>query len=144
MPDLIVYLEQNGFHPRTADVEAILRRCDHDADRAFSFEEFCELIDVPGTEEIAEDNGIVLHGNDGSPVKKDLKQAVTQSSLRKRRNSNELDNAPKETIDEALERKEAEKRLEEAKRLRIIRYGLISRVLKFLQDKITQCVNLEN
>ena len=33
MPNLIIYLENNGFHPRTEDLEAILRRCDHDADR---------------------------------------------------------------------------------------------------------------
>ena len=108
MPDLIVYLEDNGFHPRTSDIEAILRRCDHDADRAFTFEEFSELVDLPGHENIAEDNGIVLHTQDGSPVKKDLTDAVNRSSLRKRRNSNELDNAPKETIDEAQARKEAE------------------------------------
>lgn len=77
MPDLIVYLENNGFHPRTSDIEAILRRCDHDADRAFSYEEFNELIDLPGEEEeIVEDNGIVLHTKDGSPVKKDLSQSV--------------------------------------------------------------------
>jgi len=144
MPDLIVYLENNGFHPRTADVEAILRRCDHDADRAFTYEEFGELIDIPGQVEEVEDNGIVLQAKDGSPVKKDLSEGVKGSSLRKRRNSNDLDNAPKETIDESLARKEAEKRMEEAKRVRQIRYGIISKVLKFLQDKITQSVNLEN
>ncbi len=33
MPRLIRYLEQSGFHPRTEDVEAILRRCDHDSDQ---------------------------------------------------------------------------------------------------------------
>lgn len=114
MPDLIVYLENNGFHPRTADVEAILRRCDHDADRAFTYEEFGELIDLPGTETEVEDNGIILQANDGSPVKKDLSEGVKGSSLRKRRNSNDLDNAPKETIDESLARKEEEKRLAEA------------------------------
>ena len=43
MHDLIFYLENNGFYPRTEDLEAILRRCDHDADRALSFEEFCEV-----------------------------------------------------------------------------------------------------
>jgi hypothetical protein len=78
MPDLINYLEMNGFHPRTADIEAILRRCDHDADRAFSFEEFNELIDIPGQEQIVEDNGIILNGNDGSPIKKDLSNSVNQ------------------------------------------------------------------
>ena len=108
MPDLIVYLEDNGFHPRTSDIEAILRRCDHDADRAFSFEEFNELIDLPSQEDdIVEDNGIVLITNDGSPIRKDLSESVKTQSLRKRRNSNDLDNAPKENIDESWERKEA-------------------------------------
>jgi len=48
MSDLIFYLENNGFYPRTEDLEAILRRCDHDADRALSFEEFCEVTELPG------------------------------------------------------------------------------------------------
>ena len=43
MSDLIYYLESNGFYPRTEDLEAILRRCDHDADRSLNFEEFCEV-----------------------------------------------------------------------------------------------------
>jgi len=43
MSDLIHYLENFGFYPRTEDLEAILRRCDHDADRALNFEEFCEV-----------------------------------------------------------------------------------------------------
>ncbi len=43
MADLIFYMEDNSYHPRTEDLEAILRRCDHDADRALSLEEFYEL-----------------------------------------------------------------------------------------------------
>ena len=43
MPDLIFYLERNSFFPRREDVEAILRRCDHDANRMISYAEFCEL-----------------------------------------------------------------------------------------------------
>lgn len=50
MATLIVFLEDNGFHPRTEDLEAILRRCDHDADRSLSFEEFCELTELPAEE----------------------------------------------------------------------------------------------
>ena len=46
MSDLIYFLENNGFYPRTDDLEAILRRCDHDADRALSYEEFCELTET--------------------------------------------------------------------------------------------------
>lgn len=46
MSDLIYYCEQNGFYPRTDDLEAILRRCDHDADRSLNFEEFCEIVEL--------------------------------------------------------------------------------------------------
>lgn len=42
MQDLIWFLDCNGFQPKTEDLEAILRRCDHDADRAISLEEFAE------------------------------------------------------------------------------------------------------
>jgi Ca2+-binding EF-hand superfamily protein len=45
--DLVFYLEDNKYHPRTEDLEAILRRCDHDADRALSQEEFFELCVLP-------------------------------------------------------------------------------------------------
>ena len=48
MADLIFFLEENGFRPRTEDLEAILRRCDHDSDRYLSFEEFCEVTEMPG------------------------------------------------------------------------------------------------
>lgn len=46
MPDLINYLETNSFFPRREDVEAILRRCDHDGNRMISYAEFCELAGV--------------------------------------------------------------------------------------------------
>ena len=48
MSDLIFFNENNGFYPRTEDLEAILRRCDHDADRCLSFEEFNEVTELPG------------------------------------------------------------------------------------------------
>ena len=46
MPGLSAYLEQNGFYPCEEDLNAILRRCDHDANRMISFGEFCELTGV--------------------------------------------------------------------------------------------------
>lgn len=46
MPDLIFYLEKNSFFPRREDVEAILRRCDHDANRQISYAEFSELASI--------------------------------------------------------------------------------------------------
>lgn len=42
--DLVWFLDQHGFQAKTEDLEAILRRCDHDADRALSLEEFAEAI----------------------------------------------------------------------------------------------------
>ena len=51
MSSLIIYLEKNGFHPRTEDLEAILRRCDHDADRLLSYDEFCELTELPNADQ---------------------------------------------------------------------------------------------
>lgn len=44
MQDLIWFLDHNGFQPKTEDLEAMLRRCDHDADRALSLEEFSEAL----------------------------------------------------------------------------------------------------
>jgi len=46
VPDLIFYLERNGFYARRDDIEAILRRLDHDANRMISYTEFCELASV--------------------------------------------------------------------------------------------------
>ena len=52
--------------------------------------------------DIVEDNGIILDGNKETTLKKDLKESVNTSSLRKRRNSNDrLDGEPKENIEEA-------------------------------------------
>jgi len=44
MADLIYFLERNGFYPRREDVEAILRRLDHDANKMLEFNEFCEAV----------------------------------------------------------------------------------------------------
>lgn len=49
MPDLITYLERNSFFPRREDVEAILRRCDHDGNRMISYSEFCEIAAIAQT-----------------------------------------------------------------------------------------------
>lgn len=42
--DLINFLDQWGFRTTTEDLEAILRRCDHDATRSISYEEFAEIL----------------------------------------------------------------------------------------------------
>jgi Ca2+-binding EF-hand superfamily protein len=43
VPDLLRFLERNGYYPRREDVESILRRIDHDANHLISYDEFCEL-----------------------------------------------------------------------------------------------------
>ena len=35
--------------PKTEEIEAILRRCDHDGDGALSYAEFCALCEDPPT-----------------------------------------------------------------------------------------------
>jgi hypothetical protein len=44
--DLSYYLERNGFFPRREDIEAVLRRIDHNADQLLSYAEFCELTTI--------------------------------------------------------------------------------------------------
>ena len=44
MTDFIWFCERYEFSPTTEDLEAILRRCDHDADRALCFDEFIEAL----------------------------------------------------------------------------------------------------
>ena len=81
MSDLIYFLEQNGYHPRTEDLEAILRRCDHDADRCLSYEEFCELSELPGEEEGDEQESIVHDSktNMNSPQRKEMSDQVQKA-----------------------------------------------------------------
>lgn len=70
MPVLIDLLESNGFYPRAEDLEAILRRCDHDADRGLSFDEFQEVCDGVPKAASADDN----EGEAKEEVKADEKQ----------------------------------------------------------------------
>jgi len=42
-------LEVTGkFFPKKHELEAILRRCDHDADQTINYDEFCEIFTAPG------------------------------------------------------------------------------------------------
>ena len=52
--DLIWFFDANGFQAKTEDLEAILRRCDHDADRSISLEEFAEAINFDYNTLVAE------------------------------------------------------------------------------------------
>jgi hypothetical protein len=61
MSDLIQFCEQNGFYPRTDDLESILRRCDHDADRALNQDEFFELVELNPSEEQEQEGQSINH-----------------------------------------------------------------------------------
>lgn len=146
MSDLIYYLEQNGFHPRTEDLEAILRRCDHDADRFLSYEEFCELVEMPAEEDAEPEDGVVhdAKSNMNSPERKEMQESVKQGQPLKRRNSNEkLDGQPNESMEESVARKEHEQRMLEAKNARIARYDIIGRMQQFIHSKLTTLQSLE-
>ena len=55
MYDIVDFLQHHDYKPKTPELEALLRRCDHDSDRAFSFEEFCEITDFVDTGEEEEE-----------------------------------------------------------------------------------------
>ena len=110
MATLIIYLEDNGFHPRTEDLEAILRRCDHDADRCLSYDEFCELTELPNTDGFDEES--IIHDtktNMENPERKEIQETVNQSPMKRSNSNNRLDASTKENIEESWERKEYER-----------------------------------
>ena len=43
LDSLVTYLESNKYFPMRDDLEAILRRCDHDANQNINFDEFAEI-----------------------------------------------------------------------------------------------------
>ena len=43
---LVKFLEKNSYYPKREDLEAILRRCDHNANQLLTFDEFCESVSV--------------------------------------------------------------------------------------------------
>ena len=57
MSDLKTFLKSNGFQAHNSDLCAILRRCDHDADNALSFEEFRNAMSEQNEEEVGENAG---------------------------------------------------------------------------------------
>ena len=58
MYDLTQYLETYGFYTRSSDIEAIRRRCDHDADGFITLVEFDEICEnpVPAPEDQTSEN----------------------------------------------------------------------------------------
>ena len=56
MVDLVDFLDENGYLPTRDGLEAIMRRCDHDADGSLSFEEFSMTFDLEVEDTTATDN----------------------------------------------------------------------------------------
>lgn len=88
MPELITYLERNGFFPRREDVEAILRRCDHDATRMISYEEFASMTSfmaLTGGAASGAENGEPMSGGElggfkGDEGSEELRQGPAEES----------------------------------------------------------------
>ena len=104
MTDLIWFCERYGFQPTTEDLEAILRRYDHDADRSLSFEEFVEMV--------GHNYASVMKDRDARHAKLKAEREAEVEALRVKR---EAEQAELEKQLE-LERLEREKRLEEARK----------------------------
>jgi Ca2+-binding EF-hand superfamily protein len=96
LDDLIAFLEKNAFYPKREDLEAILRRCNHDGNLMLSLEEFCEITSVNEYNLTAEESQI-LH----SSSKKDLEKDLSASPIRK---SNSREDILHDSIDEAMEK----------------------------------------
>ena len=111
MTDLNYFMKQNSKGLKTEGLEALLRRCDHDADRALSYDEFCDLTELPG----GLNNDIsIIHDAPSymdSPDRKEVKDSVKRGTPHKRSNSNDqIDSVPKENIDESWKRREEERK----------------------------------
>jgi Ca2+-binding EF-hand superfamily protein len=85
---LVKYLREFGKHnPRNEELEAILRRCDHEGDQMISYDEFCELVS-------SNEEGITHEEVDekiyDSSTKKELSRDISNSPIRKSPSKNDL------------------------------------------------------
>jgi len=108
--DLVQFLEGNKFYVRREDLEAILRRIDHEGNQKINFEEFCEATSVNERNLSAEEDEQERLGR--SPVKEDLEKQLT--SERKRGRSNSRKDLLHDDLDKAMEKYESSQK-EEAK-----------------------------
>ena len=93
---LINFLESNGFYPRREDLEAILRRCNHDANLMLNYEEFCEITSVNEynlTVDEAETKGLMMS------EKKEFSKEMTPI-----RKSNSREDLLQGSIDDAMDK----------------------------------------
>ena len=125
---LITYLKENGFSPKTEDLEAILRRCDHDADRILSYEEFCEVIQLTSAQ--AEEPEQQHHS-----LKKEMRNMHFKPQDELWRQTRQ-----KETR-EYCEAKEAE--MQNNQMVKQMLCDSTGKLIGFLTDKVAEFVNIE-
>lgn len=121
MEDLIAFLNYNGFNPQTVDLEAILRRCDHDADRCLSLEEFAEASGRSFQALLAERDAALAAFQAERDEKIRLHQLEMEAKRKEWEDKLELERIEREErlkeirIKEELARKEREEALEKAR-----------------------------
>ena len=96
LDDLIVFLEHNGFYPKREDLEAILRRCNHDGNLMLNYEEFCEVTSVNEYNLTADEAQTIM-----TSEKKEFVRDFNASPIRK---SNSREDILHESMDEAMEK----------------------------------------
>jgi hypothetical protein len=85
---LIEFLEGNHFYPKREDLEAILRRCNHDGNLMLNLEEFCEATSVNEynlSAEEAETSRLLK-----SAEKKELTRDISNTPLKKSNSREEI------------------------------------------------------
>ena len=97
--DIVQFLEEFGkYTAKKEDIEAILRRCDHEGDQMINYSEFVEFTSL-NEEDLNVDNA-ETKAYESSPSRKQLKDDIKSSPLRK---SNSKSDIHRKTMDEALE-----------------------------------------
>jgi len=134
LDDLVAFLEHNGYYPRSDELEAILRRCDHDGDSVFTFEEWLEITG-PGSEP---EPAIAEGSNLETPAARRSTTTLHESPIDKR---NREVAEWKEEQERA--REEKERKMAEAKEANRRHYESVHKLVSFLTDKFTEHVNLD-
>lgn len=94
---LIRFLESHGFYPKREDLEAILRRCNHDGNLMLNYEEFCEATSVNEYNLSAEE----AEAKHQSSSKKSLQREIQATPMRKSNSKEDLIN---QSIEETMEK----------------------------------------
>ena len=86
------------MNPKKEELEAILRRCDHEADQMISFEEFCEIVSS-NDNQLSNDNADEKLYNSNS--KKQLQRDIERSPVRRSGSKTDIyEKSMDETLDQ--------------------------------------------